>query len=295
MNKLFAIIISAAAVSTLYSATTMAADPDLVLGYHFDNESDDTIQNCGLVSLDAKLAKFSLGGKFVKSPMPSDMGKVGKALEFDGESMLKIGPHSLLNSIKKYTLMAWVWYTWDGYPDLPLKEGRRQIKEKRQEIMEKYGAFWMNIRRDTDPKGLLRVGFPISECAEDKYNIGCWDSSIEILENDWTYVAATFDFESKSVEIYINGKKDENVKKKFDLPNRPCPSIHPLLIGGRHAEGCDPCPDAFFKGKIDEVRIYSKALTSDTIEELMSAEKMCDSRTKPRQVPVVPKGFQYIK
>ena len=281
MRKLFAIIVSAAAVFTLYAATTTAEDLDLVLEYHFEGDSACWVYDSGPNGLDARIEPFDANGTLVKSPERVDEGKVGKALKFDGSNMLKVDHHDSF-IMQDFTLMAWVWYTWEDYPPPELGEK----PEVRQEIMEKFGAFWMNIRRDT---GLLRVGFPISPCSNGKYNIGRWDSSNEIPEKEWTHVAATFDFESKSVEIYIDGEKDEEVVKQFSLKDWPCPSIQPLIIGGRYAkkEICDKCPDAFFKGKIDEVRIYSRILNSEEIKELMlseepyiPAEKPCDGRAE---------------
>jgi hypothetical protein len=261
MKKLITIIVSAAAVFTMYAATTMAEDSDLVLEYNFDENDGDTVRDTSSNELHAVLEDFMAANDIlVKSPIRVSDGKFGKALQFNGDGMLKVGGSpSAFNDIKSYTLMAWVWYTWDGYTP---------NTERRQEIIERVGYFWMNIRKDTK---LLRVGFNSGEPCYGGVIKKRMDSNKPIQEKTWTHVAATFDYNEKSIEIYIDGKKATG--KEYLRPN--CNTRydhHPVTIGGKYdQEYCPTCPnpDAFFKGKIDEVRIFSKALEPKKIEDLM--------------------------
>ena len=157
--------------------------------------------------------------------------------------------------------MAWVWYTWEGYPN---------PAETRQSITEKFGAFWLNIQKDTKA---LRVGFSSDEDCSNGKRIKRSDSHMIIPEKAWTHVAATYDHNTRSIEIYINGTRS-GTSELSSLCNDPI-NVHPITIGGRYANKtvCKNCPDGFFNGYIDDMRYYSIALTQSQINTLRGPGK----------------------
>ncbi|TWT51663.1 LamG domain-containing protein [Allorhodopirellula solitaria] len=88
---------------------------------------------------------------------------------------------------------------------------------------------------------------------------GGFDCLIDrVLFSDWVHFAATFD--SKSLHLYIDGKL---VKSHVLSPAAPIAEVGGLVIGGHRAgEGRN------FDGKIDEISIWNRVLTSQEIETI---------------------------
>ena len=181
---------------------------------------------------------------------------------FDGNSILNVGSPASFNNMKSYTFMAWVWHTWDNYP-------YNYTSTKRQSITEKFGAFWLNIREDNR----LRVGFPSDDDCSSGKKITRSDSQTKIQENVWTHVAATYDHNSDTIEIYINGNRSGTTALS-SLCYQPI-NQYPTTIGGRYANigVCQDCPDGLFYGYIDDVRYYSVALTQSQINQFKGSGK----------------------
>ena len=76
--------------------------------------------------------------------------------------------------------------------------------------------------------------------------------------NTWTYLAATFD--GATVRLYVNGTQVASQVQTSPL----APTSGTLQIGG------DSYPNEFFSGRIDEVRIYNRALTAGEIQADMT-------------------------
>jgi hypothetical protein len=75
-----------------------------------------------------------------------------------------------------------------------------------------------------------------------------------LAANVWTHVAGTYD--GTTVRLYVNG---------VQVSSRPAggpisTSTGPLRIGGNSLWG------EFFEGRIDEVRVYNRVLTSSEIQ-----------------------------
>src|SRR5438105_10902245 len=91
---------------------------------------------------------------------------------------------------------------------------------------------------------------------------GGWDASSSTVPlNAWTHVAVTYDGTYKS--FYINGVLDRTVARPGSLYQ----SGSPLYIG-RQGSACN-CN--FFKGQLDELRIWNTVRTSNEIGQGISA------------------------
>lgn len=89
-----------------------------------------------------------------------------------------------------------------------------------------------------------------------KNNLGqCWTSSIVGIDT-WTHVATTWD--GLTMKIYSNGVLRATCPFSDTLPT----NSYYLRIGGDYAQG--PYYN-FFNGSIDEVKIYSRAMTQEEI------------------------------
>ena len=76
--------------------------------------------------------------------------------------------------------------------------------------------------------------------------------------NTWSHLAATYD--GTTVRLYVNGVQVASAAKTGPLAT----STLPLEIGGDHIYGSN------FQGRIDDVRVYSTALTPSQLQTDMN-------------------------
>jgi hypothetical protein len=84
------------------------------------------------------------------------------------------------------------------------------------------------------------------------------DGSTQLPINTWSYLAATFD--GATLRLYVNGVSVGS----STLSGSAAVSASALRIGGNTVW------NEFFQGRIDEVRIYNRALTAAEIQADMS-------------------------
>ena len=88
-----------------------------------------------------------------------------------------------------------------------------------------------------------------------------WTTNISIPTGVWTHVAATYD--GSSIRMYKNGVNEDTLSGlSGTLQLAESESDRPFYIGKNERWGVED-----FYGKIDEVRIYSQALTATEIQE----------------------------
>jgi Concanavalin A-like lectin/glucanases superfamily len=178
-------------------------------------------------------------------------GYYGNGLQFDGAAdYVYVGNQDALD-VTQYTLTAWV-----------RTDGRTKDPE-RQEILEKAGAYWLNIRSDSH---LLRAGGFFGGCQGHEY----WtylDTATAVPLHTWTHMASTYN--GAALTIFLDGVLSVT---KAEVRS-PCTTNRRLLIiGAKKLEDHAPA-EAFFSGILDEVRIYSRALSSAEIQEVMQASR----------------------
>jgi Concanavalin A-like lectin/glucanases superfamily len=178
-------------------------------------------------------------------------GYYSNGLQFDGVSdYVYIGNQDILE-LTHYTLTAWV------------RTNGRTKDPERQEILEKAGAYWLNIRNDSH---MLRAGGFFGGCRGTPY----WtylDTATSIPLQTWFHVASTYD--GTTLRIFLNGVL--SVSKTEGRP--PCTTNRRLLILGAKKTEEDAPAEAFFSGILDEVRLYSRALSQVEIQEVMQASR----------------------
>ena len=173
-------------------------------------------------------------------------GKVGKALYFDGKSVLQIDYQPILDDFKKgITVSAWIkkdtasyWNTivsreigtgWSEYIGLAVHQNQALFS------VDPDGKSYQNVKADE----LIQPGV-------------------------WVHLAGTFD--NETYKLYINGKLIKSAVCKSVLKFN---DQNPLLIGGNSNNQNQSLVDCF-KGKIDEVRIYKRALSLPEINQLIN-------------------------
>lgn len=169
----------------------------------------------------------------------------GQALVFDGarQQFLDVYRDGRLD-VDRFTLAAWVRY-------LP------RIHDTRWEILEKAGAYWMNIRTDSRR---LRVGGFFGGCSGGRV----WhylDSRTAIPAETWVHLAGTYD--GATLTIYVDGVEDASMPVR----GRTCVNTLPLAIGAKN-QTRDKVVEAHFDGALDDVRVFNRALTGTQVRAL---------------------------
>lgn len=222
----------------LQGAASGATDTGLVLGYGFERVS---------AGVAADSSPSGYGGALLGSPrLPVTGASVkghGKALSFDSaqQQFVDAGNGPALD-VDTFTVAAWVRY-------LPL------VHDDRWEVFEKAGAYWMNIRTDTRR---LRVGGFFGGCTGSQY----WkyvDSKKVLPASTWIHVAGTYD--GTAIRIYINGVLDTT----YPVTGHTCVNAYPLGIGAKNRT-LTGVVEAYFDGKIDDLRVYNRALSAAEIK-----------------------------
>ena len=165
-------------------------------------------------------------------------GKFGNALVFNGTgAQVTVANSTSLQLTTGMTLEAWVYPT-------TTPTGWRSVVAKNVDNFYLEASSW--------PDNRPAVG-------------GTWASGNQntiggaaLPVNAWTHLAATFD--GSMVRLYVNGAQVASQTQTTQL----VPTSGSLQIGG------DSFPDQFFAGRIDEVRIYNRALTTAEIATDMS-------------------------
>jgi chitodextrinase len=160
-------------------------------------------------------------------------GHSGRALSFDGsDSWATIPDRPSLDLSTGMTLEAWV------DPSGNSKGWRTAIaKEQTGDL-----AYGLYTSSSSGPAELVYTG-------GDKYVF----SSSNLASGHWRHVAATFD--GATERLYVNGSLVATAPAAGSMPN----SGNPLRIGGNAVRG------QWFRGLIDDVRIYNRPLAASEI------------------------------
>ena len=167
-------------------------------------------------------------------------GSADNAYAFDGEDDHIIVPTGSLNLpiAGSLSLAAWV------YPE----------SQKTQNIIRKgpvvngpeAAPFALAMSGTGDIIFELRPNAQLTQVRKTGYSL-----------HNWTYIVGTYD--GTTMRLYVNGQLENSMSTTGTLAQE----ISPLLIGTRLG-----LPSDTFEGKIDDVRIYNRALTEDEIRQL---------------------------
>ena len=224
-------------------------DPSLILYVSFDELEGGQVPDHSL---------YAHRGTLIGSPSLVP-GKFGQAMEFDGESEFVEFPHDESLTVENaMTVMAWI-YT------------PRWANHGWQGIVAK-GNWMRSYSLYTYIHGQIHV------------SVNDWsgaDSTVTVPLNEWAHVAAQFD--NGVFRFWLNG-----VRSPPGFHTHPQAARHPMLPGR-----CDWFPVRIgntqeggrtFLGKIDEVRVFNRALTDEEIQAEMQsglAEGAADAAADP--------------
>lgn len=98
-------------------------------------------------------------------------------------------------------------------------------------------------------------------------------SQSNLQPNVFTHVAVTYD--GSTANIYLNGTLDASGPVPYDVRN--VPDIFSMGYRGKLGVAGPVTPITFFKGTMDDVRVYNRALTATEVSALASVPASCDA------------------
>ncbi len=240
-------------VSTLFATPAASAQRDtgradrrgvaLVLRYSFDHDTNSVVRDASPSGLNGALVNAKPSSAYVAG-VPGR----GRALTLFGASHQYVGvPQSDALDVNRFTVAALVRYT--GVEN--------DATLGRWEVLEKAGAYWMNIRID----GRVRVGGFFGSCGGGS----AWqylDSANPIPVNTWTHVAGTYT--GTRLTVWVNGQR---VASRA-VSGATCANDEPMAIGAKDAPALGLL-EAFWDGQLDDVRVYNRALGAGEIARLV--------------------------
>jgi PKD repeat protein len=167
-------------------------------------------------------------------------GRVGAALSFNGlDSMVKIPPSASLNLSGAMTLEAWIFPT-------AAQSGWRTIVQREVDAYFLHASHWNGA--------LVPAGG------------GTFNGDVEWIAgpsavpvNAWTHVALTYN--GAILRLYLNGAQVASEARSGAIQT----NSNQISIGGNMPYG------EFFQGRIDEVRVYNRALDPAEIDDDMNS------------------------
>jgi hypothetical protein len=209
----------------------------------------------------------------VRGPAAWAEGKRGKALSFDGSNTFVAvalsGTDAALLGGRNFSLMAWV--------NADSVGGRRPLIAKR--TTGGPSPFILAIRNK-------RLVFEACD-AQGKWSYICDSGSVEIKSGVWTHVGATVEEASRRVTLFIDGVAVKSHEGAAELAlNREG------LQFGKDAWGGEPestKAPGFFKGRMDEVRIFARTLSvAEMAAEAAGRASLSPDNTAPPPVAAKP-------
>jgi hypothetical protein len=175
-------------------------------------------------------------------------GKLGGTLGFSGAQWVKAAQSASLDSVTSaISLVAWVWRNAGAGGSIIHRQYQTTIYEHFQLAITIDGRInvWMNNQNQGTSKNTL-----------------CNGLSNAVPAGYWIHVAVTYD--GAQARIYVNGQQacSENRTGGFSGYQRP------LTLGAQLEHASDADPIDFFGGQLDEVMLWSRALSAAEVQAL---------------------------
>ncbi|MHC4435711.1 MAG: LamG domain-containing protein, partial [Planctomycetota bacterium] len=185
----------------------------------------------------------NLYGTIAGNPTRVD-GPTGYALQFDGDGdYVDLGNDSSLNITNQITMAAWIKVdTFD---------------REWQAIITKGDGSWRLQRNGTEDT----IEFACTGAFVPNALVGSLFGTVRVNDGRWHHVAGTYD--GSMICLYVDGKLDVSSEADGLIEVND----YNVFIGANAEK-----PNRNFKGSIDEVRIYSYALSAEEVKAI-SAEK----------------------
>ena len=182
-------------------------------------------------------------------------GFLGNGLDFDGQSgVVEVPASPSLDSLTTVTMTAWIRHTTSG--------GWRSIVDKRDNSNDGFDLYINNQSRL-----FIRI------------NDTTLSGSLTVADGNWHHVAGVYD--GSTMRLYVDGVADGT----RNIGAVSLSTTAPLLLGENYARG-----NSFYAGTLDDVRVYSRALTAVEIDDLVQEGLLANDTTPPVRSNGLPSG-----
>ncbi len=159
--------------------------------------------------------------------------KFGNGLQFDGTGVVEVTKDAELELSESVTLTAWVMF---------------DDVSGRQDIVSYADSYAIIKESDSTFRGFIyQGGWPMA------------NGATAAEADQWYFAAMTYD--STDIKIYVNGELDGTAGAPGEILFQEAP----FWFGGAPA---DPGQAWFFKGILDEVEIWNRAMTEEEVMEV---------------------------
>ena len=180
-------------------------------------------------------------------------GHAGQAADFTGSGYLQTPDSPLLGLTSSVTLECWVWLPAGGSAGRLLDKG----------AVGQNGAFMLDLH----PGNALRL-----------IAINTLYGPVKLATEQWHHVVATYDQDSGYETLYLDGQGVASQLAYGDLTL----TTLPLRLGA------DSNGTSQLRGRLDEVRIYSRALTPAEVLARFAGREVYQPLRVPPPPPVIP-------
>lgn len=201
-------------------------------------------------------------------------GMVGQAFSFDGTTGYVLIPSSAaLQPPDAISIDAWVYPTKFNGPGS--FGGRVIISKYNTFVPAARGVSWELMVRESG-----RVLWSVVDDAQPNSYFNAI-TDVPLTLGAWSHVAATFDTATQEIAVYINGQK---VPTSCE-PGTECGPVTKLLQSpsdvmiGAATYNSLPGIGGFWSGRIDEVEVFNRALSSTEIQAVFNARSAGKCRT----------------
>lgn len=223
---------------TLGSLGSQETTPGPIAYWKFDEGQGQTVQDSTSNNNDGTLGANSSSGSDDPTWATEDQCIIGKCLSFDGGDYVSRPDTSSTSITGSFTLSAWI--------NTTITTGTRAIIDKDDSSNR---SFYLNTN-----SGKIRA-----LVTSNGSTLAYRDSSQDIATNKWYHVASVYNSTSQTLDVYINGIID-NGTLTGTVPASVYDNNSSINIG------YDPQNNAYFTGKIDDVKIYPFARTAAEIK-----------------------------
>ncbi len=228
----------------------------LTAGYAFDEAS-------GTTATDA--SGNNLNGTLVNGPTWA-LGKYGNAVNLDGSNdYVNLGNPTALRITGSMTISAWINSDKFPYDDAAIVSKRTGGSS----------GFQLDTTIDQGPRA---IGFKLTDSSNaDMIRYG----ATAMQTNTWYHVAGVYNAAARTIDVYLNGQLD-NGPRIGTITSSQINSSQNVNVGRRPgAAGFE------FSGRVDDVRIYDRALTQAEIQSDMNASLGLPSDITPPVISAV--------
>jgi uncharacterized repeat protein (TIGR01451 family) len=202
-------------------------------------------------------------------------GLVGSAFNFDGEDdYVDVQGAPSISALNSITVEAWVnpQFTSPHSGDI-FSNRSPQVSEGFRLYVEKHGKLGVIIK--TSNQSIFGASF---------------ESPVIVLQfNQLQHVAATYDANNGTLKAYVNGQEIELANLSGETLSGPLDNPNTIFIGRRQdvtSGGEGVIGAAYFKGLIDELALFDRALSIEEIQAIYNAGSAGKCKSVPSNLVV---------